>query len=232
LRFDIDPRQYSPSQGPHVNRETPDQGRTPYTAIPLRQIRYRNARHNLLLNLLETRAKELISSGRIREAMEIYYIRADGDLCVDAGYLAYRLAECPEKLGVAGQSPGGLERGVRRQYLSRMLRRGTRILVALLVALGLAVPAGVRAMPMPGSMAAMAADQPCQHCPRPNQTTPDKMPGYPAPACISAPAVLPSPVLLLRRILLQPAYVRPVAAHLAGAEPAPDTFPPRPLVLR
>ena len=50
-------------------------------------------------NLLETRAKELISAGRIREAMEMYYFMADGDPSLDAGYLAYRLAECCEKLG-------------------------------------------------------------------------------------------------------------------------------------
>jgi tetratricopeptide (TPR) repeat protein len=50
-------------------------------------------------NLLETRAKELISSGRIREAMEMYYFMADGDASLDAGYLAYRLAKCSEKLG-------------------------------------------------------------------------------------------------------------------------------------
>ena len=112
-----------------------------------------------------------------------------------------------------------------------MLRRASRVLIAFLVALGLTMPAGARAMPMPATMVgmmAMTVDQPCQHCPQP---VPDKMSACQALACMSVPAVLPSPVLLPGRVLLGAAYATPLAARLAGAEPAPDPFPPRPIVL-
>jgi hypothetical protein len=119
-----------------------------------------------------------------------------------------------------------------------MLRRAIRVLIAFLVALGLAMPAGVSAMPMPGTMMSMgmakAVDQACQHCPQPHHpgsTSPDKMPACQALACISASAVLPSPMLLPGRMLLGTAYVSTVPARLAGAEPAPDPFPPRSIVL-
>lgn len=115
-----------------------------------------------------------------------------------------------------------------------MLRRATRVLIAFIVALGLAVPASARAMPMPGDMMGQAVDQPCQHCPQSSQsgsTTPGKMPACQPLGCISAPAVLPSPVLLPGRVLVGAAYVSPEAIRLAGAERAPDPFPPRPIVL-
>jgi hypothetical protein len=119
-----------------------------------------------------------------------------------------------------------------------MLRQATRVLIAFLVALGLAMPAGAIAMPMPGTTMSMgtakAIDRPCQHCPQPHQpgsASPDKMPTCQALACISASAVLPSPMLLPGRMLLGTAYVSAVPARLAGAAPAPDPFPPRPIVL-
>jgi hypothetical protein len=115
-----------------------------------------------------------------------------------------------------------------------MLKRVTRVLIAFIVALGVAMPVGAGAMSMPGDMVATVADQPCQRCPQLHQTgstTSDKMPGCQALACINAPAVLPSPVLLPGRILLEAPYVSPVAVHVAGTEPAPDPFPPRPVVL-
>jgi hypothetical protein len=118
-----------------------------------------------------------------------------------------------------------------------MLRRAIRVLIAFIVALGLAMPVGVRAMPMAGAMTGMAkaaAGQLCQYCPQPHQTgntSPDRMPGCQALACISAPAVLPSPALLPARAFLGTTYANPLIAHLAGAEPAPDPFPPRPVVL-
>ena len=105
------------------------------------------------------------------------------------------------------------------------------MLIAFFVALGLTMPAGVRAMQMPAAtvgMMAMTVDQPCQHCPQP---LPDKTSVCQALGCINAPAVLPSSVLLPGRVLLGAAYANPVAAHLAGAETAPDPFPPRPIVL-
>jgi hypothetical protein len=115
-----------------------------------------------------------------------------------------------------------------------MLERATRVLIAFIVAFAVALSAGVRATPMPGDMMGNAVDQPCQHCPQPHQpgsTTPGKMPACQALACISAIAVLPSPVLVPGRAFLRAAYVSPALARLAGAEPAPDPFPPRPVVL-
>jgi hypothetical protein len=118
-----------------------------------------------------------------------------------------------------------------------MAKSIARMLLALVVALAVAMPVSVRAMPMAMSgdnMARMAGDQPCQKCPEPHQsgsTAPDKMPACPALACIAAPAVLPMPVPLPARIALRADYVWPPAARLAGADPAPDPFPPRPVVL-
>lgn len=107
------------------------------------------------------------------------------------------------------------------------------MLIAFLVALGLTMPAGVRAMPMPATMIGMAmtVDQPCQRCPQPGSTTPGKVPACQAMACISVPAVLPSPVLLPARVLFGPTYASPLTAGMAGAEPTPDPFPPRPIIL-
>jgi hypothetical protein len=118
-----------------------------------------------------------------------------------------------------------------------MAKSVARALLVLIVALAVAMPVSVRAMPMAMSadnMAGMAGDQPCQNCPEPQQhgsTAPDKMPACPALACIAAPAVLPVPALLPARITLRADYVWPPAARLAGADPAPDPFPPRPIVL-
>lgn len=118
-----------------------------------------------------------------------------------------------------------------------MVKRVTRMLVAFIVALGLAMPAGVRAMPMPGATMGMAKTfaQPCQQCPRSHQTggtTSDKMPACQGMACISAPALLPSPVLMPARASLTAVHVSPVTARLAGAAPVPDPFPPRPAIFR
>ena len=116
-----------------------------------------------------------------------------------------------------------------------MLKRTARVLIGFIVALGLTIPASVRAMPMPGATMdmAQATKVPCQECPQPHQTntTPDKMPTCQTFGCISAAAVLPSPVLLAGRVLLGTAYISPEATRFAGAEPDPDPFPPRPIVL-
>jgi hypothetical protein len=118
-----------------------------------------------------------------------------------------------------------------------MAQSVARMLLALIVAFAVTMPVSLRAMPMAMSadqMAGMAGDQPCQKCPEPQQqgnTAPDKMPACPALACIAAPAVLPVPALLPARIVLRAVYVWPPAARLAGADPAPDPFPPRPIVL-
>ena len=118
-----------------------------------------------------------------------------------------------------------------------MAKSVARMLLALIVALTVATPVSVRAMPMAmsgGDMPGMASDQPCQNCPDHQQqgnTAPDKMPACPALACITAPAVLPVPALLPGRIALRADYAWLPAARLAGADPAPDPFPPRPIVL-
>ena len=122
-------------------------------------------------------------------------------------------------------------------YLYRMAKVVARALLALIVAFAVAMPVSLRAMPMAMSgnhMRGMAGDQPCQSCPEPHQsgsTAPDKMPVCPALACISAPAVLPLPVLLPGRIALLADYAWPPDARLAGADTAPDPFPPKPIVL-
>jgi hypothetical protein len=109
-----------------------------------------------------------------------------------------------------------------------------RVLLALIVALAIAMPVNARAMPMTAGdhMAGMAGDQSCQNCPQQHgNTAPDKMPGCPVLACIAAPAVLPLPAQLPGRVALPVDYVWPPATRLAGADPAPDPFPPRPIVL-
>ena len=50
-------------------------------------------------NVLEKRAKELINSGRISDALKIYYFMADGDPSLDGGYLGMKIAESYEALG-------------------------------------------------------------------------------------------------------------------------------------
>lgn len=124
-----------------------------------------------------------------------------------------------------------------RRYLSAMAKSVARMLLVFIIALAVAMPASARALPMAMSgdnMAGMAGDQPCQNCPDQHQsgtTAPDKMPACPILACISAPAVLPAPAIVPGRIALRADYVWPPAARLAGADPAPDPFPPRPIVL-
>ena len=117
-----------------------------------------------------------------------------------------------------------------------MAKSIARVFFALIVALAVAMPASVRAMPMAMSgdnMSGMAGDQPCQQCPEPQQhgnMAPDKMPACPALACIAASAVLPVPAVLPERIAVRADYVWPPAERLAGADPSPDPFPPRPIV--
>jgi hypothetical protein len=115
-----------------------------------------------------------------------------------------------------------------------MLRRATRVLIAFLVALAVTMPAGARAMPMPAMSDGVAADQPCQKCPQPDQTgntTPDKMPACQAFVCASALATLPAPALVPGRIQFRIAYALARPARWADTAPAPDPFPPRPIVL-
>jgi hypothetical protein len=50
-------------------------------------------------NVLEKAAKELVISGRPRDAVKIYLFMADGDLSLDGGYLGEKLGECYEMAG-------------------------------------------------------------------------------------------------------------------------------------
>ncbi|TWF57245.1 hypothetical protein [Neorhizobium alkalisoli] len=50
-------------------------------------------------NLLEHTAAELISAGKVVDAIKIYIFMADGDPSLDAGYLGTKLGECYELLG-------------------------------------------------------------------------------------------------------------------------------------
>jgi tetratricopeptide (TPR) repeat protein len=50
-------------------------------------------------NVLEQRAKDLMDSGRLHDAIKIYLFMADGDRSLDAGYLAMKIGECYERIG-------------------------------------------------------------------------------------------------------------------------------------
>jgi hypothetical protein len=113
-----------------------------------------------------------------------------------------------------------------------MFRRTISTLVALVVVLATAMPGGLYAMPMPPS--GMDADQPCQNCPQPDQsgnTNPDKMPVCQVLMCVGAMAVLPTPTMAQARAEFRVAYAQAPAARWTEAAPAPDPFPPRPIVL-
>jgi hypothetical protein len=126
---------------------------------------------------------------------------------------------------------------LRQRYLPAMAKSVARMFLALIVAFAVAMPVSVRAIPMPtsgGNMAGMGSEQPCQKCPaqyRTGSTAPGKMLACHAVICIATPAVLPLPTQLPGRVALRADYVRPLTARLAGADPAPDPFPPRPIVL-
>jgi hypothetical protein len=116
-----------------------------------------------------------------------------------------------------------------------MLTQVTRLLIALILAIGVIIPTGLSAMPMPDGMMSEALDPPCRHCPQPQEhggVPPDKMPGCSSLACLSAAAVIPAPVLVPGRTFSKARYSIPALARPVGAAPAPDPFPPRPVVLR
>ncbi len=50
-------------------------------------------------NVLETRADELMKSGRPQDAIRIYFYMADGDPSLDGGYLGWKIALCYESMG-------------------------------------------------------------------------------------------------------------------------------------
>ena len=127
-----------------------------------------------------------------------------------------------------------LESGSGRQYLSRMLMRVTRVLMALIIVLAGTTPVGVHAMPMPPALNGMAADQPCPSCPQhplTGDTNPDTMPACQILACAGPLAMLPTPVLVHGQTFSRVAYAKAPPARRTEAGPAPDPFPPRPIVL-
>jgi hypothetical protein len=115
-----------------------------------------------------------------------------------------------------------------------MLRRVMHMLIAVIIALAATMPVGARAMPMPPAVNGMAARQPCPSCPQhppSGDTNPDKMPACQILACAGPLAMLPAPVLVHEQAFLQVAYVKAPPARRTDAGPAPDPFPPRPIVL-
>jgi hypothetical protein len=115
-----------------------------------------------------------------------------------------------------------------------MLRRVTHVLIALIIAVAATMPVGVRAMPMMPSGNGMAAAQPCPSCPqhsRSGHMNPDKMPACQSLACASSLAALPTPVLLPRQAVFGVAYLKTSPVRWTDARPAPEPFPPRPIVL-
>jgi hypothetical protein len=107
--------------------------------------------------------------------------------------------------------------------------------MALVVALAATMPLGVRAMSMPAAdmNGNNTIQQPCQNCPQPDQTgntTLDKMPCQ-VFLCVGSAVLLPASVIAHSRVLFQVKYLGNPPAHWAEAAPAPDPFPPKPIVL-
>lgn len=106
------------------------------------------------------------------------------------------------------------------------------MLIAVIVALAATMPAGARVMPMAPDAAGAAIHRGCQTCPHDeNGSHPGKMPACQILACAGAIAVLPGPALLPGRVLLSASYLTALPERWTAEWPAPDPFPPRPLVL-
>ena len=108
------------------------------------------------------------------------------------------------------------------------------VLIAVIIALAATMPIGVHAMPMPPAMNGMAADHPCPSCPQHPMTgdmNPGKMPGCQILACAGPLAMLPASVLAHGQAFLRVAYAKAPPARWTNGGPAPDPFPPRPIVL-
>ena len=113
-----------------------------------------------------------------------------------------------------------------------------RTLAAIIIAFAAVLPVGVRAMPIPaGPMQAepmeTGAGQPSQQCPDRPMTNPTsgKMMFCPTLACIGQLAALPTTSPFGTRIVYRIAYPVRLMGRLEGATPAPEPFPPRPIVL-
>ena len=108
-----------------------------------------------------------------------------------------------------------------------MVRRLLRTLIAVVAALAIALPGSLQAAPIHAGMMGMDGGQPCQNCPHDSA---GKMPACQAATCISAPAVVPVSPQVPRGVFLQTTHAGHVLARRTGIDPAPDPFPPRPLV--
>ncbi len=127
-----------------------------------------------------------------------------------------------------------LDSSASRQYLFIMLTRVMRMVMAFIVALAATMPVGVHAMPMPSALNGMAAQQPCPSCPQHPLTghmNPGAMPACQILVCAGPLAMLPAPVLAHGKAFLWVAYVKAAPARWTDAVPAPEPFPPRPIVL-
>ena len=115
-----------------------------------------------------------------------------------------------------------------------MLGQVRRVLTAFVVALAGAMPVGVHAMPMQSIANGMPSSQPCSSCPQQSQTghkKPADMPACQILACAGPIAMLPAPVLAHEQAFLRVVYVKGPQPRRPGAGPAPDPYPPRPIVL-
>ena len=115
-----------------------------------------------------------------------------------------------------------------------MLSRVTRVLIALVIALAATMPIGAHAMPMPSAVNGTAAHNPCPRCPQhpsTGDTNPDKMPACQILACVGPLAVPATPGLTHEHAFFLVAYVTAPPVRWNDAGPAPDPFPPRPIVL-
>jgi hypothetical protein len=113
-----------------------------------------------------------------------------------------------------------------------MLRQAARVLISFVVALAVTMPVGAFGMPMAPN--GMVADQPCQNCPQPDQTgnvNPNNMPACQVLACAGALAMLPTLALSHWHVQFRVVYPLAPPAHWADAAPAPNPFPPKPIVL-
>jgi hypothetical protein len=110
------------------------------------------------------------------------------------------------------------------------------MVIALVVALAVTMPVGVRAMPVAAAdMNGKTLDQPCQNRPQPDQTggtTPDKMPACQVFACVGSAVLLPAMAIVPGRVLFRVTYLGTSPTRWAEAAPAPDPFPPRSIVLQ
>ena len=131
----------------------------------------------------------------------------------------------------------GLSRTWRGRSVADM-RRLAPVLVAFLFALAAMLPAAGPAMPMQmgpmtAGMAGAGLHKDCADCPHAPRTgtAPDRMQACQIMACAAAVAVLPAPAWLPSRVLTGTAHPRPSVRAWAGAQPAPDPLPPRPIAL-